>query len=348
MKGGGCACADSAPARGVPVLSVKGLTVEFRAETGTNRALDGLSYDLYPGKTLAIVGESGCGKSIHALSMLRLLPGTARAVSGEIIFRGADLLKIPDDQMRALRGCRMSMIFQEPMTSLNPVLTIGEQIAEAVTAHEACSRAQALEKAAALLEKAGISEAKERLNDYPHRFSGGMRQRVMIAIALACNPDVLIADEPTTALDVTIQAQILRLLRDLQKERNMSLVLITHNLGIVADIADDVVVMYAGRSMERAGVEELFKSPANPYTEGLLNSIPSLHSKKERLQAIPGQPPGTGDALRGCSFSPRCKYSWQKCFDSEPPEFPLEGGRTSRCWMREPGYKEGQGREVRE
>lgn len=334
-----------------PILSVRNLSVEFHTDAGVTKALENLKLDLYRGKTLALVGESGCGKSVCALSILRLLPEpAARVTSGEILFEGTDLLKIPDEEMRSIRGARISMIFQEPTTCLNPVFTIGYQIAEAAQIHDGCSRKEANEKAATLLEKVGVARARERLNDYPHHFSGGMKQRVMIAMALACNPDVMIADEPTTALDVTIQAQILDIMRSIQKESKMSLILITHNLGIVADIADDVIVIYAGRTMERSPVEDLFKSPANPYTEGLLNSVPSICDKKERLLTIPGQPPamtakqsleGGAEETKGCLFAPRCSHAWQKCMDMAPPEFEFEKGnslflpRTSRCWLKE-------------
>ncbi|MDE1977541.1 MAG: ABC transporter ATP-binding protein, partial [Elusimicrobia bacterium] len=261
-----------------PVLSVQDLRVGFRTERGFLHAVDGISYDLHAGKTLAIVGESGSGKSVHALSILKLLPEPpAEILSGRIMFGGRDLLKLPPSEMRKIRGNRIAMIFQEPMTSLNPVLTIGDQISEAVILHQKVSQAKAMAKAVDLLGKVGIPHPSERVKDYPHQFSGGMRQRAMIAMALSCDPDVLVADEPTTALDVTIQAQILELMRDIQKESKMSIVLITHNLGVVAEMADEVCVMYAGRQMEGAGVSELFKDPRHPYTRGLLNSVPSLY-----------------------------------------------------------------------
>ncbi len=320
---------------GRPVLSVKNLSVEFHTDAGVTKALENLKLDIYRGKTLAIVGESGCGKSVCALSIMRLLPPAARVTSGEILFKETDLLKIPEEEMRSMRGSRISMIFQEPTTCLNPVFTIGYQIAESARIHDNCSREEAMKKASALLEKVGVARAKERLNDYPHHFSGGMKQRVMIAMALACNPDILIADEPTTALDVTIQAQILDIMRSIQKESEMTLILITHNLGIVADIADDAVVIYAGRAMERSPVEDLFRSPANPYTKGLLNSVPSIYDKKERLLTIPGQPPAMTEETKGCLFAPRCESAWQKCRESEPPEFALGRSRTSRCWLKE-------------
>jgi oligopeptide transport system ATP-binding protein len=319
-----------------PVLSIKGLRTHFYTDSGVVRAVDGISYDLYPGRTLAVVGESGSGKSVHALSILRLLPEPpAKIVAGEILFGGRDLLKLPHEQLRAIRGNRIAMIFQEPMTSLNPVLTVGEQIAETVMLHQKATKAQAWAKAASLLEKVGIPHASERVKDYPHQFSGGMRQRAMIAIALSCEPDVLIADEPTTALDVTIQAQILDLLKKLQRELNMAVILITHNIGVVAEMADDVAVMYAGRLVERAAVADLFKQPKHPYTRGLLASVPSIYTRKDKLEAIAGQPPELTKPFAGCPFTPRCPVSMDKCGTNDPPMFTLAGDRRSNCWHQE-------------
>jgi oligopeptide/dipeptide ABC transporter ATP-binding protein len=319
-----------------PVLSIRGLRTHFVTPERTVRAVDGVSYDLHPGKTLAVVGESGSGKSVHALSILRLLPEPpAKIVGGEILFQGKDLLKMSPDQMREIRGNRIAMIFQEPMTSLNPVLEIGEQIAEAVILHQGASKEKAWAKAVDLLRKVGIPHPEERVHDYPHQFSGGMRQRAMIAIALSCEPDVLIADEPTTALDVTIQAQILELMKDLQREYHMAIVLITHNIGVVAEMADDVVVMYAGRPVESAPIGELFKDPKHPYTKGLLASVPSIYTRKERLEAIPGQPPDLGGGFVGCPFSPRCVSVMERCKTDDPPAFDLAGGRMSNCWLCE-------------
>ena len=320
-----------------PVLSVKSLRTYFYLDEGlVIRAVDGLSYDLYPGKTLAVVGESGSGKSVHALSILRLLPEPpARIVSGEILFGGKDLLKLRPSQLSSTRGNRIAMIFQEPMTSLNPVLTVGEQIAEAVVLHQKASQADAWAKAVDLLKKVGIPHAEERVCDYPHQFSGGMRQRAMIAIALCCEPDILIADEPTTALDVTIQAQILDLMRQLQKEYKMAIILITHNIGVVAEMADDVAVMYAGRQVEYAGVSETFADPKHPYTRGLLNSVPSIYARKERLAAITGQPPELSAEFAGCPFVPRCDCAEPRCRGEDPPQFFLKGDRMSNCWRQE-------------
>ncbi len=320
-----------------PVLSVRGLRTHFVTRERTVKAVDGVTYDLFPGKTLAVVGESGSGKSVHALSILGLLPmPPAKIVAGEILFRGEDLLKMSAEKLRAVRGNRIAMIFQEPMTSLNPVLRVGEQIAEAVILHQKKTKAEAWAKAVDLLKKVGIPHPEERVRDFPHQFSGGMRQRAMIAIALSCEPDVLIADEPTTALDVTIQAQILELMKDLQREYKMSIILITHNIGVVAEMADDVVVMYAGRPVEKAGVGDLFKSPQHPYTKGLLASVPSIYLRKERLEAIAGQPPDLGAGLpEGCPFTARCSVAMERCKTEDPPQFHLKGGRMSNCWKAE-------------
>jgi len=319
-----------------PVLSVQDLRVGFHTERGFACAVDGISYDLHAGKTLAIVGESGSGKSVHALSILRLLPEPpAEIVSGKILFGGQDLLRLKPAEMRRIRGNRIAMIFQEPMTSLNPVLTIGDQISEAVILHQKLSKAKAMDKAVDLLKKVGIPHPSERVKDYPHQFSGGMRQRAMIAMALSCDPDVLIADEPTTALDVTIQAQILELMRDIQKESKMGIVLITHNLGVVAEMADEVCVMYAGRQMEGAGVNELFKNPRHPYTRGLLNSVPSLYGRKDRLEAIAGQPPELTSNLPGCPFEPRCPRTMPRCKTERPARFVPAPDHYSFCWTED-------------
>ncbi|MDE2291166.1 MAG: ABC transporter ATP-binding protein [Elusimicrobia bacterium] len=319
-----------------PILSVRGLRTEFRTTDYLVRAVDGLSYDLHAGRTLAVVGESGSGKSVHALSILRLLPmPPARIVGGEILYRGRDLLKLPAEEMRKLRGDRIAMIFQEPMTSLNPVLRVGEQIAESVVLHKGATRAEAEARAVELLGKVGIPSPDKRIRDYPHQFSGGMRQRAMIAMALACDPDVLIADEPTTALDVTIQAQILELLKELQQGSQMALVLITHNIGVVAEMADDVVVMYAGRAVEKAPVQDIFRAPKHPYTRALMGSVPSIFERKDRLAAIPGQPPDLSGERVGCPFAPRCSEALARCGTDDPGFFELPGGRLSNCWKAE-------------
>ncbi len=319
-----------------PVLSVRGLRTHFVTRERTVKAVDGVTYDLLPGKTLAVVGESGSGKSVHALSILGLLPmPPAQIAGGQILFNGKDLLKMGAEEKRKIRGNRIAMIFQEPMTSLNPVLKVGEQIAEAVILHQGKTKEQAWAKAVDLLKKVGIPHPEERVNDYPHQFSGGMRQRAMIAIALSCEPDVLIADEPTTALDVTIQAQILELMKDLQREYNMAIILITHNIGVVAEMADDVVVMYAGRPVEHAAVGDLFKNPQHPYTKGLLGSVPSIYERKDRLEAIAGQPPDLTGGFTGCPFAPRCPSVKDRCRTDDPPEFRLPGDRMSNCWLVE-------------
>ncbi|MBI3550505.1 MAG: ABC transporter ATP-binding protein [Elusimicrobia bacterium] len=324
-----------------PILSVRNLRTEFHLEGCVVRAVDGLSYDLYPGKTVAIVGESGSGKSVHALSILRLLPEPpAKIVGGEILFQGRNLLTLPKSEMRSLRGDRIGMIFQEPMTSLNPVLTIGEQIAEAVMLHQKLSSDKALEKAVTLLKKVGIPNADRRVQDFPHQFSGGMRQRAMIAMALSCDPDILIADEPSTALDVTIQAQILELIRDLQKELHMAVILITHNIGVVAGMADDVVVMYAARAVEKAPVEDLFRDPKHPYTKGLLNSVPSIYGRKHRLAAIPGQPPELYKPFVGCPFAPRCAEVSEICKTTDPDEYYFPDGHMANCLLYREKTKE--------
>ena len=317
------------------VLSVRGLRTHFVTPERTVKAVDGVSYDLASGRTLAVVGESGSGKSVHALSILRLLPEPpARIVGGEILYRGRDLLKLPAEELRKIRGNRIAMIFQEPMTSLNPVLRVGGQIAESIILHQGKSPREAMAKAVELLRKVGIPHPEERARDFPHQFSGGMRQRAMIAIALACEPDVLIADEPTTALDVTIQAQILELMKQLQREYKMAIVLITHNIGVVAEMADDVIVMYAGRPVEHAPAARLFADPKHPYTAGLLASVPSIYERKERLEAIAGQPPDLGAGFVGCPFTPRCPRAFDKCSE-DPPQFVLPDGRLSNCWLRE-------------
>ena len=317
-----------------PLLSVRDLKTYFHTDEGVVRAVDGLTYDLAKGGTLGIVGESGCGKSVHALSVMRLIPTPpGKIVSGEIWFEGRNLLTLSDEEMRHIRGNRIAMIFQEPMTSLNPVLTIGEQIAEAVILHQKLDKKTAWDRAADMLERVKIPLARERLKDYPHQFSGGMRQRVMIAMALSCNPSILIADEPTTALDVTIQAQILDLIRDLQKEFHMSVIVITHNLGVVAEMTDNVVVMYAGKPVEHADVNRVFRDPKHPYTWGLLHSIPKLHERKERLIPIEGQPPSLIDLPPGCPFAPRCPFAMEICVQVDPPDVDIQAGHYAKCYL---------------
>ena len=290
-----------------PLLQVQDLSISFETESGLVHPVEKISFNVYPGQTLALVGESGCGKSISAMSILRLLPSPpTHYPSGRILFENADLLQADQKHMQHVRGGRIAMIFQEPMTCLNPVYTIGEQISEAITLHQKVNHAQATEIAAQSLREVGIADARRRLGEYPHQMSGGMRQRVMIAMALACKPQLLIADEPTTALDVTIQAQILELLRELQQKTNMAILLITHDLGVVAENADAVAVMYAGRIAEYAPVEDLFDHPTHPYTAGLLASIPRLAAHAKRLNTIPGVVPAPTHFPPGCRFHPRC------------------------------------------
>ena len=302
------------------LLEVKSLRTSFFTDDGEVRAVDGVSFSVEPGKLMGIVGESGSGKTASVLSIMRLLPESAKIVGGEILFEGHDLTKLPEAEMRAVRGAKIAMIFQEPMTSLNPVFTIGSQIAEAVRLHQKTSRREARERAIDALRMVGIADPDRRVDDYPHQLSGGMRQRVMIAMALSCNPRLLIADEPTTALDVTIQAQILDLIRDLQSRLKLAVILVTHDLGIVAEYADDVTILYAARVMEQAPCAKLFEKPLNPYTRGLLESIPGVDGNRQRrLQAIPGTIPNAMNPPPGCRFNPRCPMMIPNCARIDPP-----------------------------
>ena len=304
------------------MLEVDNLQTHFRTPDGINRAVDGVSFHVEAGETLAIVGESGCGKSVTAMSILRLIPEPPGKLAGAIRFNGKNLLELSEPAMRDIRGNVISMIFQEPMTSLNPVLTVGRQIGETLRLHQGMSAQQAEDRAVEMLKLVGIPEAERRVKEYPHQLSGGMRQRVMIAIALACNPKLLIADEPTTALDVTIQAQILDLMRDLKHRVGAAIVLITHDLGVVAEVAERVVVMYAGRKVEEAKVGPLFRNPRHPYTQGLLGSVPKLGSSLDgtetRLQEIPGLVPSLTQKLQGCVFASRCAYATDLCRSVSP------------------------------
>jgi peptide/nickel transport system ATP-binding protein len=316
-----------------PVLEIRDLVTEFRTDRGTVRAVDGVSFEIPARGTLGVVGESGCGKSVTALSIMRLVaspPG--RIASGRIEYAGKDLLALPLDQMRAIRGNRIAMIFQEPMTSLNPVYTVGDQVGEAVRLHQKKSKAEARVVALEMLRLVGIPSPEERIDSYPHQLSGGMRQRVMIAMALACKPDLLIADEPTTALDVTIQAQILELLKSLQRELGMSILLITHDLGVVAETCDEVVVMYAGRVVERADTATLFASPRHHYTAGLLKSVPAygVEGSQERLSEIKGMVPSLAELPAGCKFVDRCPAAQDRCRAEEPALVQL-GASRARC-----------------
>ncbi len=302
------------------LLEVKSLRTSFFTDDGEVRAVDGVSFSVEPGKLMGIVGESGSGKTASVLSIMRLLPESAKIVGGEVLFEGRDLTKLPEPEMRAIRGAKIAMIFQEPMTSLNPVFTIGNQIAEAVRLHQKTSRGEARERAIEALKMVGIADPQRRVDDYPHQLSGGMRQRVMIAMALSCNPQLLIADEPTTALDVTIQAQILDLIRDLQSRLKLAVILVTHDLGIVAEYADTVTILYAARVMEQAPCNVLFKEPLNPYTKGLLDSIPGIDgTRHHRLQAIPGTIPSALQPPSGCRFHPRCPMAIPNCAKIDPP-----------------------------
>ncbi|PLY03860.1 MAG: peptide ABC transporter ATP-binding protein [Desulfuromonas sp.] len=318
-----------------PLLEVRDLKTSFFTEKGIIRAVDGISFTLHRGKTLAMVGESGCGKSMTALSLLRLIPEPGRITGGEILLDGENLLALSEDEMRSMRGQHLAMVFQEPMTALNPVLKIGDQIAEVLQLHERLSYQKALRKAVSLLEQVGVPDPQQRLDNYPHQLSGGLRQRVIIAMALACDPQILIADEPTTALDVTIQAQIMELLRQLQDRHQMAILLITHDLGIVAESADDVVIMYAGLIVEQTDVKSLFKNPSHPYTRGLLASLPRTDDKRGRLTPIKGQVPPALDRPTGCPFRNRCPEAIAKCAAACPELKPIETGHAVRCWRRE-------------
>ena len=324
------------------ILQVDGLQTWFYTRRGIVKAVDNLSFHVRAGETLAIVGESGCGKSITALSVMRLIPSPpGRIVGGSVQLLDRDLMKLSEDEMRDVRGNDISMIFQEPMTSLNPVLTIGEQIGEALVLHQGLSKSEAMAKAVEMLRFVKIPEPDQRTKEYPHQLSGGMRQRAMIAMALSCNPKVLIADEPTTALDVTIQAQILDLILELQQQTGTAVVLITHDLGVVAETAQRVIVMYAGRKVEEADVVDLFENPKHPYTKGLLGSVPRLNpltdlgSKGERLEEIPGIVPALVDLPPGCTFAPRCKFADERCVAEYPPYLEKRPGHWSACWNSE-------------
>ena len=318
-----------------PLLSVRGLRTYFFTQEGVVHAVNGISYDLAAGETLGIVGESGCGKSVGVLSVMRLIPQPpGKIVGGEVIFEGRDLLRLSGDEMRRVRGKKIAMVFQDPMTSLNPVLTIHQQIAEALQLHLQMDKVAARRRSIELLEMVNIPRAAERVDDYPHQFSGGMRQRAMIAMALACNPQVLIADEPTTALDVTIQAQIIDIVKRLRRELGMAVIWITHDLGVVAGPADRVAVMYAGYIVEMAEVGALYGDPRHPYTLGLLRSIPRLDAeRKSRLTPIDGLPPDLVDMPPGCPFAPRCLYAVARCSQENPVLAMVAEGHWVACWV---------------
>ena len=314
------------------LLEVKNLKTYFYTDAGVGKAVDDVSFSLDRGKTLGIVGESGCGKSVTSLSIMRLVdPVVGRYEGGQILFDGQDILQLPEKDVQKLRGDRLSMIFQEPMTSLNPVFTIGYQISESLMLHKGLDKKQARRRSIELLEMVGIPEAAKRVDEYPHQLSGGMRQRVMIAMALSGDPELLIADEPTTALDVTIQAQILELLKSLQRQLNMSIIIITHDLGVIAEMADEVAVMYAGDIVEMARTRELFDDPKHPYTIGLMNSIPDINEEVTRLRTLEGLVPSLYDMPSGCRFAPRCPFACPECEASRVALTTLEGGRQVRC-----------------
>jgi oligopeptide/dipeptide ABC transporter ATP-binding protein len=315
------------------VLRVEGLKTHFKTQDGAVKAVDGVDFHVNQSRTLGIVGESGCGKSVTSLSIMRLLPRNGRNLAGRILLEGKDLLKIPEDDMRALRGNDLSMIFQEPMTSLNPVFTCGEQVAEAIRQHMHMNEREAKERAVELFKLVGIPGPERRVKDYPHELSGGMRQRVMIAMALSCDPKLLIADEPTTALDVTIQAQILELLRSIQEQKQMAIMLITHDLGVIAEMAQDVVVMYAGKIVERGTVDQIFENPRHPYTQGLLASIPGSGTKGKRLNVIKGTVPHPFNLPPGCLFAPRCPHAFDKCPTAFPALMDQGEGHKAACFL---------------
>lgn len=317
-----------------PLLEIRDLRVEFSNRGRRVTAVDGVSFHVDAGETVALVGESGCGKSVTARSILRLIRPPGRVAGGCILFEGKDLLSLSELEIRRIRGNAISLIFQEPMTSLNPVYTVGQQIIEVLRTHRGITGRRALAEAIELLRKVQIADPERRVHEYPHQLSGGMRQRVMIAMALACRPRLLIADEPTTALDVTVQAQILTLMRQLQEEFGMAILLITHDLGIVAEHARRVVVMYAGKVVEQGTVEQVFRRPAHPYTEGLLKAVPRLGRGKRRLQAIPGSVPDPADMPRGCRFHPRCSLADARCVEQEPPLESISATHYVACWFK--------------
>ncbi|KQC10680.1 MAG: hypothetical protein APR62_11755 [Smithella sp. SDB] len=323
------------------LLEIKNLRTAFDTTQGRINAVDGVSLKVNAGETMGIVGESGCGKTMLALSIMRLVPANGKIISGEIFFSGKDLLKLSEEEMRAVRGSEISMVFQEPMTSLNPVFRVGEQIAEAIRLHQHLPAKQAMELSIKQLREVGIPDPQKRAMDYPHNFSGGMRQRVMIAMAMSCHPRLMLADEPTTALDVTIQAQILDLISELKLKNKMAVILITHDLGVVAQTAQKLAVMYAGKIVESSAVEKIFENPLHPYTQGLLESVPARCLKSmgrgEYLKTIPGSVPGLYDFVQGCRFHDRCSYVFEECVGKEPPFLEVEPGHFVSCWKYNAG-----------
>ncbi len=332
----------------MPLLQVKNLSTTFNVDAGEVRAVNGISFNLDKGKVLGIVGESGSGKSVTAYSIMRILVEPGRITGGEILFNGENIVNYSEKQMRQFRGKRVSIIFQDPMTSLNPTFTIGNQLREAILLHTGRNRKQANERALEMLQLVGVNEPEKRLKQYPHELSGGMRQRVMIAMALACEPDILIADEPTTALDVTIQAQILELMKSLQKKLGMAIIMITHDLGVIADMCDEIIVMYAGRVCERGTVDEIFYNPRHEYTKGLLRSIPKLDTNHAKLEPIAGSPVDLTNMPKGCAFASRCDHCMKICLSELPEEVRVNDSHIASCWMNvKQVYDEAAKEEVR-
>ncbi|GIO25285.1 ABC transporter ATP-binding protein [Oceanobacillus sp. J11TS1] len=323
------------------ILELKDLHTHFFTDSGEIPAVDGVSIKVHKGEVVGIVGESGSGKSVTSLSIMQLIPSPpGKIVSGEIDFKGENLAVASEKRMKKLRGNEISMIFQEPMTSLDPLFTIGNQLIEAIRLHQKITKKEARKKAINMLKLVGIPRADEVVNDYPHQLSGGMRQRVMIAMAMSCDPELLIADEPTTALDVTIQAQILDLMRSLNEKENTAILLITHDLGVVAEICDRVVVMYAGQVVEEGTMREILKDPQHPYSQGLINSLPKIHEKEQKLYSIPGVVPKPKMGRVGCNFAPRCEFAFERCFHENPDLYPLGNSRQSRCFLQDDGEGE--------
>lgn len=324
------------------ILDIKNLSVEFRTVEGTVKAVNDLSYVLHKGEKLGIVGESGSGKSVSSLAIMQLIPNPpGEIVQGEILYKGEDIRQKSEKDMQSIRGNEISMIFQEPMTSLNPIIKCGKQIAETLRLHRGLDKKQAMEEAINMMKAVGIANAEVRAHEYPHQMSGGMRQRIMIAMALACRPQILIADEPTTALDVTIQAQILDLIRDLNKEMGTSVVFITHDLGVVNELCDTVIVMYTGRIVEKASVKDVFNDPKHPYSIGLLEAIPRITKDRDPLKTIDGMVPNPTEKIEGCSFWPRCPHASEKCKTKEPPMVQISEDRLVRCWLYASESQEG-------
>ncbi|GIN40436.1 peptide ABC transporter ATP-binding protein [Bacillus obstructivus] len=320
-----------------PVLEVKGLSTSFSTDNGIIPVVNNIDFTVKRQEVVGIVGESGCGKSVTSLSIMGLIPTSNGKVEGGIYFNGENLANFSEKKMRSIRGNEIAMIFQEPMTSLNPVFTIGEQLTESIKIHWKWSKKKAREHAIQMLQKVGLPRAEQLINEYPHQLSGGMRQRVMIAMAMLCNPKLLIADEPTTALDVTIQAQILELMKKLNKETDTSIIMITHDLGVVAEMCQRIIVMYSGKIVEEADVRTIFKEPKHPYTVGLIQSVPDMRQKKERLYSIPGNVPKPGSIEFGCHFAPRCPHAHDRCFTDTPELTTLKNGQKVRCWLYEEG-----------